>query len=387
MARFISLSLILAAILFVGAACRSADSGQTPPEPARSRYMSLGYMSEGRPPEAEGTGETKTPTSSPTPLPVAKPDWLTMRETYESRRYSQGVADGTLIFRVDDGGKAMRWLWPFARPVDARKCPIFVLKYRAERISTEKGEAYDSVMWLRDGRPYGGFFIAVTPADIIADGKPHELRIDLRQYRPVGPLTQVCIEVRSTDNGEGILEIDGLSFVEAPRPAAISILDGKPFEAMTEWAKGGNVSADFSHAAERGMALFEIRDANAHMKWALQFDQPIDWREWPVLEFEYKATGLVDDGYEYLVWLFDGRPEHAAGFEAIIPREIRADGQVHKFYVSLARFNIAGPLVGVAVRVLSGDKGNATLMITKLEFLPAWPANAPSKTPSEGAGD
>jgi hypothetical protein len=326
-----------------------------------------------------------------TAAPVVKPDWIDKRSDFESRRYSQGASDGALVFKVEDAGKAMRWLWPLPERIDAPARRTLVLGYRAQGIPTTTGPGYETVLWLRDGRPWGGFFNAVVPGNLIADGAPHELTIDLAAFKPLGPLTEVCIEVRNAGDGPAVFEITRLDFAAPPRPAFVDVLDGTPFKARVDWAQGGPVSTDFSHAAEPGMALFEIRDPKSHMKWELTFGEPVDSKEFPVLEFECKATGLVDDGYEYLVWLFDNRPYHSAGFEAIIPREIRADGLPHKFYVRLDRFNVAGPLTGCAVRVFSGSPSPAParLTITKLRFLPSWPAASPPpiEPPSIGSPD
>ena len=370
MTRLLALSVALTLAAFAAIGCAAGASDEVHAAPPRTALASREPA-----PDVPGAARARAPLFAAPP--VVKPEWLDKRSDFESRRYSQGASDGALVFRVEDAGKAMRWLWRLPQPVDPRERGILVLGYRVQGIPTTKAPGYETVLWLEDGRPYGSFFSAVMPGDLAADGAPHELRIDLAKFKPFGPLTGACIEVRNAGDGPAVFEMTDLAFVAPPRPTSVSVLSGKPFTARIDWAQGGNVSKDFSHAAERGMALFEIRDPKAHMKWELTFDEPVDSKEFPVIEFEYKATGLVDDGYEYLVWLFDNRPYHSAGFEAIVPREILADGQKHKFYVRLARFNVAGPITGAAVRVLSGDSGPSTFMITKFTFLPAWPAVSP----------
>jgi len=160
-------------------------------------------------------------------------------------------------------------------------------------------------------------------------------------------------------------------YAEAPAPQfeVIPSLDGQEFAEKGEWVKAETRSAEYLHSTEPGRARFEVKDANRCMKWYKHFASPVDFKAYPFVEFEYRARRLQNDGVEYVLWLFDERPFHAAGFEVVTPHEIVCDWRPHTIRVPLARFNPTGPLTGAAIRVTSGKGGRAELEVLRIDFI------------------
>lgn len=302
-------------------------------------------------------------------------------------------------FTVEDPNRMMKWILPLNPPIDTMQWEALDFAYRAKGLFND-GTGY--VLFLSDGREihHSGGFETVLPIEIIPDGKLHNIHVKLGRFNPAGPIRDVIVCVRSGKEGNAMLRIEKLSFrlsyirrtpthdalspqaaarravpeierqaLMAPAPT-LSLLDGVDFAAVPQWVHQQVRSEQYGHASDAGFALFAVDDPNRRMKWRRSLDRPIDTTKWPLLEFQYRATGLYNDGEEFVLFLFDGRVHHyTSGFVAILPIEMIPDGKPHTIVVPLARFNPAGPISSVLVRVHSGEEGKAVLRVEKLQFI------------------
>lgn len=96
-------------------------------------------------------------------------------------------------FSVNEPKKSMVWTRPLRLPIPAERYPILVFKYRAWNIGVT---GWHYVLWLDDGTgPWDGGLYVVRLNDIIADGKVHEIRRELWNFDPQGPIKFIAISV------------------------------------------------------------------------------------------------------------------------------------------------------------------------------------------------
>ena len=107
------------------------------------------------------------------------------------------------------------WIHYFALPFDPRRYPVVVLTYRCRNILY--ADTYG--MWFDDttGPNFGGLY-SIKSSDLISDGKAHELRVDVRQYKPKGPIIGAALGVMSGRAAPAEFELIGWRF-EAPPDA------------------------------------------------------------------------------------------------------------------------------------------------------------------------
>jgi hypothetical protein len=240
------------------------------------------------------------------------------------------------------------------------------MQYRCERLVTDQ----DYAVWLDDPRTDGGL-VPIKASDLIPDGESHRIQVDVRELEPIADIRDIAVRMIATDEGGAVLEIEKLAFTARPSDNVLSLLDGSDFVVGPSWVMPpSSRSEDYAHRSETGFAEFSVNDPDRVMKWARDVAPPIDTTEWPVLEFQYRADRFFNDRKEYVVFLTDGRETHNShGFEAVIPAELISDGKPDTIRVTLSRFNPAGPITSVAIRVRSGDEGTAVLHVEKLQFI------------------
>ena len=136
------------------------------------------------------------------------------------------------------------------------------------------------------------------------------------------------------------------------------------------WVKKEGRSERFKqYAVDDHSVCFKVEEPLKSMKWSKFFEQQIDPQLYSQLVFEYTAERLKAFEDEYTLWLFDLRGGYG-GFTAIPSTQIIPDGSLHTIHVDLNQFDIKEFIHQIAVQVYSGEEGNASLTIHRLEFFP-----------------
>lgn len=165
-------------------------------------------------------------------------------------------------FIVTEPSRRKVWVKYFDIPIDPRKYPIVVMKYRAKNIDTTSG---DYVLYLDDssGPDYGGL-LPFKSCDLVADGKEHVMTFDMRTLNPLCDLIGLAIGVHSDKKIPATFDLLDLRF-EAAKDAenevtlsdekiAVKVTDqsGKPIKDATvtvdaerkNWANSSMTDAD-----------------------------------------------------------------------------------------------------------------------------------------------
>ena len=142
------------------------------------------------------------------------------------RRYTRNVridtAKGHPEFVVNDAESMHTWI-RYDLKVNISRYPIAVFSYRA----TNMVPGWYCI-WMDDGSgPAHGGCPVVWPADLVVDGKVHELRRDLRKVQEVhgdrvkklnqkGTVTGMALSVASGPTTPAVFELLGLTFEPSP---------------------------------------------------------------------------------------------------------------------------------------------------------------------------
>lgn len=308
-------------------------------------------------------------------LPIVfKNQWDAMDWGTHHAITSPKVVDAALTFEVTAHDS---WLVRSQLEISAEDCPALLI--RMKKHAGTGGQLYwltnTSAQWSDD---------RCMDYETPADGKFHDIYVGVGRH-PEWKDTITALRIDpGIDDEPGMVAIesirsaddDGAPSLTATNAERISVIDGRRFIPREAWENEAARAAEYSHEVAPGVASFTVDEPNRNMKWSHHFYQGVNTREYPYLELRYRAENLRTDSGDYVLWLFDRRPFHGAGFEAVIARELIGDGQPHTLTIPLARFNPTGPIVGVAVRVASGAEGGATLAIDRLDFVRAPEADA-----------
>lgn len=147
----------------------------------------------------------------------AVPHWV-VRKADVSAKHSAKAEYGFAAYRVDEPNREMKWLRVLKTPVNARKLRYLEITYRAENLRDDSG----CIIWLADYRKFnGGGFEALLRREIVSDGKPHTILLDLGRFNPAGPIKKIALCLRSGPEGNALFQIDKLKFrYAAPAPAS-----------------------------------------------------------------------------------------------------------------------------------------------------------------------
>jgi len=186
-------------------------------------------------------------------------------------------------FIVEDANSLHTWI-RYDLLVDFNRYPIAVMRYRARNL-TDKG--WYSI-WMDDGTgPAGRGVVVFDLSELIDDGETHELRRDLRELKPKGPITGMALSVYS-DNVPAVFELLEFRFEEAAEPSASLVtmtalgvmFEFRPPAGSSGWTDmelyehGGEMLAAFScpHAGEPiQIWLAEPVDQNDPAKYYLRY--------------------------------------------------------------------------------------------------------------------
>jgi len=119
-----------------------------------------------------------------------EPTWL--GDPASEGAFSASVEEGALRLEVLEPTKGMKWSLPLPEPVDLRRAPYVVLRYRADGISPSS----DYLLYLGSERPTEPEreYHAVKLHDIVPDGKWHTVCVRWKPYRCVLLAFQVQAE-------------------------------------------------------------------------------------------------------------------------------------------------------------------------------------------------
>ena len=117
-------------------------------------------------------------------------------------------------FTVREPRKCHVWTCSLHLPVPVHQYPILVLTYRATQARLDRGY----VLWLDDGlgANAGKGFVAFTPRDLVDDGQVHEVRRDLRKFKPRGDIVELALGAAAGEKAPGVFDLVGIRFEVAP---------------------------------------------------------------------------------------------------------------------------------------------------------------------------
>lgn len=276
------------------------------------------------------------------------------------------VRDGALTFNVTG---SYPWLMRSFLALPAESCDVLVIRMR--KTAGARGQVYWSTR-----RSDNMCDTQHLEFETIPDGKFHDIRVPVGRHSAwrgiitvlridpdaVGEPAEVAIEsIKAERDEEAPPALDD----DAP---VVSMLDGRRFIPAPGLVENEPRSARYSQETQACLVKFAVPERGRTMKWSLVFFDPIDTKQYQFLEIRYRAENLKRDDGDFVLWLNDKRDYRHGGFEAVVGREITADGNVHAIRLSLARFNSAWPLAQVVVRVAASERGNAVFILERLAF-------------------
>ena len=176
-----------------------------------------------------------------------------------TENFAHDFSGGRARFTVGEAKKCMVWTRKLRLPIRAERYPLFSVKYRA---SNPGREGWHYVMWMDDGTgPRGGGLHVASPNDLVADGKAHDIRRDLRNLRPRGPIKLIVLAVYCEKNPPTAFELLDLRFMAPPGAPARRVAPDTPLRVLVKATKGyrpipgATVTVDFERRnfARRGV--------------------------------------------------------------------------------------------------------------------------------------
>jgi len=136
--------------------------------------------------------------------------WIPEEERALGHEYSLDTTRGHYTLRITAPDRAMEWSRRLTPSLDVPEWPILLVRYRAERLRTD---SQDYGIFLQDRRAPAGGFPAVSQSEFIADGKPHEIRVNLFEYKPHHAISHIRLRIHSGKEGNGVLHVEGMGFI------------------------------------------------------------------------------------------------------------------------------------------------------------------------------
>ncbi|MBM3501367.1 MAG: hypothetical protein FJX74_22160, partial [Armatimonadetes bacterium] len=284
-----------------------------------------------------------------------------------------------LVFTAEGAGKELPWQITLRPEETSGEARYLLVRYRAAGLANPPGN-YLLHGW--EGTP-GGLTFAYSD-EIIADGEPHALGVDLFGLWPAGDVTQLGVKVIVGETGAARLTIEELRFAdELPPDAQVSrtgareprsvTLDWRamhPLRPEPGWTQ--RPAMDFSAELEGSAVTFTVRGVGKQMRWPLALPEPVDLAALPYFSVRYRAQGAVGRT-TYAVWM--GDDPGGQGQQAFIPLpagDLVADGEWHTYTQQLSRrFTATQLAVGLDS---DGDAAAMTLDSVTFSSTPArWP--------------
>ena len=151
------------------------------------------------------------------------------------------------------------------------------------------------------------------------------------------------------------------------RGLSLNVLDKAKWRS-TRWS-----GDDYPTAGRSSMDIqadrvrFTVEDKYCFRVWVRYFDESVDYKRYPIVVMRYRAADTIKNK-AYNVWMDDGTGPNHGGFVPARMEDLVSDGEVHELRKDLREFNPAGPITGLALGVMSGEKTPATYDLISLHF-------------------
>ena len=138
----------------------------------------------------------------------------------DARQFSLVTKDGPARFTVHEPDKRKVWIKRLNSHIDTAQYPIMAMRYSATDVSKNS-----YVIWIDDGTgPSSGGLIVFVAPELVADGKVHVLKKDLRTVLqvnpenegdkgPRGPIKTVALGIQAGKKTPATLELFGIHFL------------------------------------------------------------------------------------------------------------------------------------------------------------------------------
>lgn len=299
------------------------------------------------------------------------PDWL----ANPSANAKVEATDEGLRFSVPEAGKGMKWLIN-ARWVNTTRFRYLVIRYKAVGLDTNRRDYF---VWVNDNsRRSQEEQTLIWLNELKSDGQWHYAVADLKvlEIRPY--LSHLAIQVQASQPNCEVF-VKELAFCD--RLSEGVVLPEKPLPPFRErplplqtlarlrpqptWLLNPADSAEV-RLTESGL-LLRVRGFGRGMKWALEFDLPLQVSDTPYLLVEYRAVG-VSPMRDYFVYTAPRKPAlpqpnyHAAWLDELV-----ADGNWHRLMVRVPE-PAQRELATMAIQVQS-ESEVAEVVIRSVKFV------------------
>jgi hypothetical protein len=299
------------------------------------------------------------------------PDWLA---NPSANAKVEATGEG-LRFFVPEAGKGMKWLIN-ARWVNTTRFRYLVIRYKAVGLDTNRRDYF---VWVNDNsRRSQEEQTLIWLNELKSDGQWHYAVADLKvlEIRPY--LSHLAIQVQASQPNCEVF-VKELAFCDR-LPEGV-VLPEKPLPPFRErplplqtlarlrpqptWLPNPADSAEV-RLTESGL-LLRVRGFGRGMKWALEFDPPLQVSDTPYLLVEYRAFG-VSPMRDYFVYTAPRKPVlpqpnyHAAWLDELV-----ADGNWHRLMVRVPE-PAQRELATMAIQVQS-ESEVAEVVIRSIKFV------------------
>jgi len=299
------------------------------------------------------------------------PDWL----ANPSANAKFEATDEGFRFSVPEAGKGMKWLIN-ARWVNTTRFRYLVIRYKAAGLDTNRRDYF---VWVNDNsRRSQEEQTLIWLNELKSDGQWHYAVADLKvlEIRPY--LSHLAIQVQASQPN---CEVFVKELVFCDRLPEGVVLPEKPLPPFRErplplqtlarlrpqptWLPNPADSAEI-RLTESGL-LLRVRGFGRGMKWALEFDPPLQVSDTPYLLVEYRAVG-VSPMRDYFVYTAPRKPVlpqpnyHAAWLDELV-----ADGNWHRLMVRVPE-PAQRELATMAIQVQS-ESEVAEVVIRSIKFV------------------
>jgi len=299
------------------------------------------------------------------------PDWL----ANPSANAKVEATDEGLRFSVPEAGKGMKWLIN-ARWVNTTRFRYFVVRYKAVGLDTNRRDYF---VWVNDNsRRSQEEQTLIWLNELKSDGQWHYAVADLKALEIRPYLSHLAIQVQASQPNCEVF-VKELAFCDRLPEGAV--LPEKPLPPFRErplplqtlarlrpqptWLPDPADSVEV-RLTESGL-LLRVRGFGRGMKWALEFDPPLQVSDTPYLLVEYRAVG-VSPMRDYFVYTAPRKPVlpqpnyHAAWLDELV-----ADGNWHRLMVRVPEPS-QRELATMAIQVQS-ESEVAEVVIRSIKFV------------------
>lgn len=288
---------------------------------------------------------------------------------HRAASFTAANENGRLALSLTGRGQEMTWTYMLAPAEVAGEPRYLVADYQTAGLDASSGSYF---LMVQDGSP--NWRRLVSRKDLVCDGRPHQLVVDLHSFRPPAPPNALVVQIgpATADSAKLLLRLE---FTDHP-PA-----DVKPVEcawpaaqkrriqfATLSWTPAPKwVPNPAAHAALQkspaGMN-FSMQGAGRSMRWTAKLPAPLDLGRLPYVSLRYRATGEFGPS-GYVFYLAAKEKGKTQSVHAMQPGDVQADGRWHVFGGQIDSHGTATGGVAAGIDALSSD---AHLELDYIEF-------------------